>query len=68
VEFLSNFQNIKPTCTNVKEQVMTPQERRLAGIRIGMILLLFKHLHLWLANHRLQKVCIRRRTSNHACR
>ena len=35
------------------------------GVPQGSVfaLLLFKHLHLWLANHRLQKVCIRWRFS-----
>jgi len=27
----------------------------------------FQHLHLWLANHHLQKIWIRRRPTNHAC-
>jgi len=47
------------------KQVTTSQEWRPAGIRFSILSL--QHLHLWLTNHRLQKVCIRRRSSNHTC-
>ena len=43
---------------------MTPQERHPTGICPGAP---SEHLPLWPANHRLQKVCICWRTSNHAC-
>jgi len=44
---------------------MAPQERHPTGICHGVPSL--QHLHLWPANHRLQKVCICWRPSNHAC-
>ena len=43
----------------------TPQKRRPPGIRLGIPAL--QHLHLWPANHRLQKVCICWRPSSHTC-
>jgi len=42
-----------------------PQERRPIGIRLGTPLL--QYLHLLPAKFRLQKVCIRWWSSNHAC-
>jgi len=44
---------------------VTPQERRPTGSCPGTPSL--QHLHRWLAKHRLQKVCISWRPSNHAC-
>ena len=49
----------------VSDIVTPPQERRPAGICPDSPSL--QHLHHWPANHRLQKVCMCRRSSNHAC-
>jgi len=52
------------TTSNHEQSWLRPLKN---GVPQGSIWAPLQRLHLWLANHRLQKVCIRQRSSNRAC-
>jgi len=65
MEMVGNHSFTFTTGNGKRSRLYDTSKKCTTGIRLGIPSL--QHLHLWPANHRLQKVCICWRPSNYAC-